>query len=732
MKTKSLFRTLAAVVVTVATMAPQVVAAYDFEVGGLCYNVNGTKATVTYRNQGGGSYSGAIVIPETVTYGGQQYTVTAIGDAAFSRCSGITEVTIPNTIESIGTHCFASCTSLKTIEIPNSVTSMGRCVFHTCSSLTRAVVGNSVPVIDEYCFQYCGQLEEVILGSSVDSLAIKAFYDCYKLTNVTCLAAAPPRMYADYSFYYSTYSQGTLSVLGSAMAAYRADVNWGRFKTILNLTTASHLSLDKPMLTMMGGENQQLSPIVLPADASTTMNWSSSDHQVATVNNNGLVTAVGAGQATITATTIDGSNLSASCLVRVLSAGMQTNNVLMIPHAMTVEKGKVFLLPVQMENRDAITAFQCDITLPQSFTLETGGIELLADRASSSHQMTVKTMADGRIRVMVASPQSEPFIGDEGDVLMLHVVANGDIEDGVYSVLMNNVILADVTALTYYAPETSTIVEVKSYQKGDANGDGTVNVGDYVTTANYILELNPDPFIFSAADVDDSENINVGDLVGITNIVLGIDMAPAIHRAPVTGDIAIDGHVEKNGNLRTVTLDVTNPMALTAFQMDVTLPNGFTLTDASLTDRAAVSHGLRIVRLANGQMRLLASSAVNDVLAGNKGALLKLEFDGVANNDATVEFDNVLLAECNMHLHAASAMSFSLDMSGVHDLTNSVRIYARSNYVVVESPVDDTVEFTAPNGMTRTAAVKAGTNVYPADHGICIVRVAGQVAKLRL
>lgn len=733
MRTKSFFSALAVALVAASAMVPQDVAAYSFAVGGLCYDLNGTEATVTYRNQNGGDYSGSIVIPEKVTYDGVQYAVTAIGDGAFGHCTYLTDVTIPNSIVKIGNHAFAYCTGLKSVVIPNSVTEMGRCVFHSCSSLTTAVVGNSVPVIDEYCFQYCGQLEKVTLGSSVNYLAIKAFFNCYSLVDVTCLALTPPTMYADYSFDYSVYSNATLSVMGSALRAYKTAENWGRFSKFNNLTTATHLSLDQPSLTMMDGESRQLTPVVQPADANASMNWTSSNDQVATVSSSGVVTAMGAGQATITATTLDGSNLSASCLVRVLSSGLQSSNVLLLPQSLTVEKGKECQLPVQLVNSAPITALQFDVTLPRDFSLDADGIELLSSRTASSHQLTVKELTDGRLRVMVTSQQSDPFSGNEGEIMALHVGMNGNVEDGMYDVLLTNVILADVTALTYYAPEACAQVEVKSYQKGDANGDGAVNVGDYVTTANYILELNPDPFIFSAADIDDNGAINVGDLVGIINIVLGANPSAAMHLAPMVGDIGMDGYVNKDGSHRTLTISLTNPMSLTAFQMDVTLPSGITLTDARLTDRAAISHGLRMVPLANGQLRLLASSAVNDVLTGTEGALLLIELEGAANNAGTiVDIDNVLLAERDMTLHAAGAMSIDLDMSSVYDLSSGVRIYARGNNVVVESPVDATVELTAPNGVTRTAAVKAGTNVYPAERGICIVRVAGQVAKLRL
>ena len=56
--------------------------------------------------------------------------------------------------------------------------------------------------------------------------------------------------------------------------------------------------------------------------------------------------------------------------------------------------------------------------------------------------------------------------------------------------------------------------------RGDANGDGKVNVTDVVTTANYVLGLNPSPFVFANADVTGDGKVNVTDLVGIVNITL--------------------------------------------------------------------------------------------------------------------------------------------------------------------------------------------------------------------
>lgn len=733
MKRKTLIRWLPAALIAVAVLIPASLSAYDFQEGGIYYNLLGNQqVAVTYNNKSVYDYQGRVVIPEKVTHGGVTYKVTAIGTGAFQN-SGITEVEIPNTVTRIETHGFQNSRSLQLVVVPNSVTELGRCVFHMCTSLKSAVIGNSVKIIDEYCFQYCYVMTDVIIGSSVDSLAIKAFFECHQLANVTCLAPTPPAMYAYYCF--DSYSYATLHVNSASIDAYRADENWKRFHIIESLSPlAEQLTLDKTSITLHGGECQQLTAVVLPEDASPFITWSSSDPDVATVDANGVVSAVAAGQAVITARTADGSDLSATCRVRVLSNGVQDNNVLTMPEMMTVEKGKPCLLPIGMTNNAAITALQCDITLPDGFELATDGgnylIDLVESRVKASHGLYARSLAPNVVRVVITSAQSEAFVGNDGDLMVLHLNVGNGMADGEYNVTLTNVILADAAAVTYYAPDAVTVFDVKSYAKGDANGDGMVNVGDYVTVANYILNTNPDPFIFSAADVDENGTIDVGDLVGVANIVLGDFVMPAPHHGD--GEVSLSGSsVNTNDNRVVVTLNLDNEVALTAWQMNVALPDGMTLAQANLTSRAS-NHNLAVNEQADGSLMLLGSSAVNDVVTGHEGALLTLVLEGSANDGATLSVSDAVLAEADMTTHAVSPFQVSIGNSAVKEMCADVRIYTQGGDIIVETPIDTTVELIAPNGMTRVVEAKAGVNTYRGERGICIVRAAGQVAKLNV
>ena len=77
------------------------------EVDGICYDISGTTATVTWA----GDYSGMIVIPESITFENSLYSVTSIGERAFYWCSSLTSVAIPNSVTSIGDYAFTICFS---------------------------------------------------------------------------------------------------------------------------------------------------------------------------------------------------------------------------------------------------------------------------------------------------------------------------------------------------------------------------------------------------------------------------------------------------------------------------------------------------------------------------------------------------------------------------------------------------------------------------------------------
>ena len=249
--------------------------AYDFSAVNsagqtLYYNYvtssSGRNVYVTYPNASGTDWSGytqptgSLTIPSSVTYGGRTYSVTSIGDWAFSRC-GISSVTIPNSVTSIGNFTFYVCSGLTSVTIgssvtsigeyafygctrltgnltiPNSVTNIGSNAFFACSGLSRVnytgniagwcgisfssssanplyyahhlyigdsevtnlIIPNSVTSIGNYAFDYCIGLTSVTIPNSVTSIGGSAFSSCSRLTSVTIPNSVTS--IGDYAFY---------------------------------------------------------------------------------------------------------------------------------------------------------------------------------------------------------------------------------------------------------------------------------------------------------------------------------------------------------------------------------------------------------------------------------------------------------------------------------------------------------------------------------------------------
>lgn len=179
----------------VMMMLPLLAGAESVEIDGIWYNLisKGKIAEVT-RNFDR-DYSGNVIIPEKVSYGGTVYNVTSIcGDVsyngntymggAFRGCTGLTSVTIPNSVTSIGYGAFYGCSGLTSVNIPESVTFIGENAFSGCTGLTSLTIPNSAS-IGKNAFAGCSGLTSITIPSSWSSIGYGVFADCTGLTSIT-------------------------------------------------------------------------------------------------------------------------------------------------------------------------------------------------------------------------------------------------------------------------------------------------------------------------------------------------------------------------------------------------------------------------------------------------------------------------------------------------------------------------------------------------------------------
>ena len=169
--------------------------AYDVQIDGIYYNLDKEikTAKVAPRQKGIfddyksniNAYTGEVIIPQSIISDGIEYSVVGIDDGAFSSCTNLTSVNIPESVTSIGRYAFEDCSGLTSVTIPEGVTSIGSYAFSGCSGLTSVTIPEGVTSIGAYAFRGCSGLTSVTIPESVTSIGEAAFRGCSGLTSVT-------------------------------------------------------------------------------------------------------------------------------------------------------------------------------------------------------------------------------------------------------------------------------------------------------------------------------------------------------------------------------------------------------------------------------------------------------------------------------------------------------------------------------------------------------------------
>lgn len=266
--------------------------AYDFEEGGLYYNINGEAATLT---TGDVAYTGDIVIPATVEHDGTTYNVTAIG-TVFQNNTTVTSLKLPTSVTSLPASCFAGMTGLLELEIPN-VENLPNYLVDGCTALTTLTLGEGVHMASCHMTRGCNSLTRVtmlytdVVGWNSPSGGIGG--------------STIPAQYKPISN--AIQGQATLYIPYGTTDAYKTKKNtgygsvtlWNKFNAYVELdppggnvdVTGITITPENPVLAAEEGATVQLTATVLPEDATDkSIVWSTSDANIATVSNTGLVT----------------------------------------------------------------------------------------------------------------------------------------------------------------------------------------------------------------------------------------------------------------------------------------------------------------------------------------------------------------------------------------------------------------------------------------------------------
>lgn len=220
----------------------------------LYYDIT-SSTTVTVVNPDWSQYTaptGNLVIPGSVENGGTTYNVTAIGQEAFSLCTGLTGVVIPEGVTSIGTLAFFSCTALAAVTLPTTLTDIRSQAFNSTAYLgdsanwdangllyinnyliaCRAMVDSVITVKDGtqglggMSMYYNQSIKVIRLPQSLRFISGLAFADCGSIDTIQLATATPPTTNSDC---FERASAFTVKVPCGATDAYSSHAVWGQY-----------------------------------------------------------------------------------------------------------------------------------------------------------------------------------------------------------------------------------------------------------------------------------------------------------------------------------------------------------------------------------------------------------------------------------------------------------------------------------------------------------------------
>ena len=333
-------------------------------------------------------------------------TLEAIRSYAFYNTK-LSEVILPNKLTEIESYAFYNCDALTKIVIPDSVTTLGTYIFADCELLSDVTLGTGITTIPSYAFNLCPSLQKIVLPYRTAAINSNAFTNCTSLTEITIPRATTTIASGVFSYPARLTVYG---VTGTYAETYANNIG----ATFVNQETrATEVRLSATDLKLTKGSKDTLHLSVAPANFTDEVTWKSTDTNIATIEDTGVVTAKAIGTATVKVTVGD---ISASCKITVTQpvTSISLNETSLSLEAWDTEKLTASVSPSTAENKavvwstsDARIASVDDTGLVAAHTKGTAIITATAqDGSGVSRSCTVTVINNGYLCSTVAELES--------------------------------------------------------------------------------------------------------------------------------------------------------------------------------------------------------------------------------------------------------------------------------------------------------------------------------------
>lgn len=525
--------------------------------------------------------------------------ITTIGDEAFWGCTALRKLDLGQNLLIIGPSAFENDKALEGIEIPSTLYGLGVASFKNCTSLPYVEV-KSISSVGKEAFMGCTGLKWISLSDKTTSLGENSFAGCSNIAYVKSYATTAPEGLVNFPS--EVVANGTLFVPEGYEDDYTYSATWEDWMNIKPLTEnvlVSSITLSQTEANMKATETLPLRATVGSEKAvNKSLIWKSSNESIATVSEEGVITANAVGHVTITAIAADGSGVKATCDITVDPT--LAESISLDQPSLTLKKKRTANL---------VATISPVTTTNKSLTWTSDNPEI----ATVDNEGNVKTLTAGETTIKVSA------------------------NDG-----------SGITAechLTVTAPKA-----------GDSNDDDEVNVVDAVNTVNYILNKVVGTFEFEAADVNKDNHISVSDVTGTTAIILqqplqakeSIAMAKDMNVSDKNENYIVYSQPSKNAI--DVALDVNSNY--TAMQTDIVMTENVDDINLKLDDAIASTHLLTSSKLNAHTLRVVVYSLSNSTFMDGRAIFTLTSKKGV--NPADVQFENVVASD-------AEAKGYGLD-----------------------------------------------------------------------
>ena len=163
-------------------------------------------------------------------------SITDIYSSAFSYCSKLERVTLPDHLQAIHGSVFFACENMTEVDFGRGIKALTDRSFCFCRKLSQVVIPDNIVTIERQAFWSCDSLRSVVIGRNVETIGFQAFLYDPKLAEVTCLAKTPPVIETRDVFTDQNYANVTLKVPAASLNAYRNAEFWSLFTNIVAMS----------------------------------------------------------------------------------------------------------------------------------------------------------------------------------------------------------------------------------------------------------------------------------------------------------------------------------------------------------------------------------------------------------------------------------------------------------------------------------------------------------------